>query len=580
METPWSQYYKKEYDKTLITEKSVYELFKKCALSNSGYNALGYAKTRITYGELLKLVDSVAVNLSEKGLKKGSIISIISPVLPAVIALFLAANKIGAIVTLIEASEPDPQINKMLNDASSDCILVINSKLQNIKTIIEGTSVKTVIFCSDIDYLKLYDKAVMAFYKYKFQESMVMPTNNNIEGVTFVDWDEISQSKETVEITSTNPEDKALMLHRSSLMENREIEVFTNSAVIYTCKMIDSAFSISSLKDGNGVMCAMDYSYSGTFIGSFISMLCAGVMLVLIPYYHKDTYLKSVLINKPSILIGYPSSYTELVEKMVLHKYRNKNLSFIQLMIAAGTSFVTARRKYCEEVLEKCGCAHKIIVCYGLAECLSTCSFVPESSDKNNSIGVPFPGVMMKIMDSKGMREVSTGEKGEICVCHDGVLDSVVGAETALSQILRKHRDGRMWIHTSDIGHVDEDGFFYFDYVEKRCTKIKGVSVSFRQIEDVIKGVYGVFDACVVDYIDEYGDTNLVALVVPIESYMSDNDKLISLVNSIEQECEMMLAPLSRPTEIEYRAYFPRISSGIDYNQLTREITEKKLTAN
>ena len=302
----------------------------------------------------------------------------------------------------------------------------------------------------------------------------------------------------------------------------------------------------------------------------------ATTFLMFVPF-SKDmnTMAKALIRFKPGIIVGYPAVFTSIVEAMSKPKYRNADLSFIRLMIATGSSFVTTKRKFCEDFLVKHGCHIKISVCYGLTECLSTGSYVPRRVDRNNSIGIPFTGVMMKVFDSSTHRELQAGEKGEICICSAGVLSEVLGDEVMSARIIQRHRDGKTWIHTGDIGHRDEEGYFYFDYVEKRCANIGGISVSLKQIEDVIKTVYGVFDVCVVDFVDESGRTCIIAQVVPIESYMIDNDLLNNLVNKINIECEMMLSSIARPSEIEFRAYLPRVGSEVDYKTITKDVIER-----
>ncbi|MEI6127254.1 MAG: AMP-dependent synthetase, partial [Pseudomonadota bacterium] len=75
-----------------------------------------------------------------------------------------------------------------------------------------------------------------------------------------------------------------------------------------------------------------------------------------------------------------------------------------------------------------------------------------------------------------------------------GYLDSP--QETA--DTLKQHADGRIWLHTGDIGTMDEDGFFYFKLRQKRMIKSSGMNVYPAQVEEIFYKHPKVRDACVV----------------------------------------------------------------------------------
>lgn len=579
------KYYQNDYIQRNIVGPSVYDLFCDTVQKNENCIAITYAGTQFSFADLKNLVDDMALGMLRKGFSKGSIISIVSPMIPAVLISFLAANKIGAICSLIDYKSTISQVNQKLIESGSDGLIIISRCTTRMDDIVKNTRVSKIIICSDRDYLGPMDRLRMWFYGLVLDNQE--PKNlfdDELDGVDIYSWNDIIncfEDDEKLIIPMRNGKDKALFLQHSSLLENHGTEVFTNDAIISACNAIYLGYRLDRQGSvNNGVLCSMNYSYSGIFVFGYLSMLCSGMKLFINPYYNASTFVYAMFFFKPSVLIGYPSTFTSLVEQLSRTRYRNREMSFIKLIIAAGTSFVTTKRKYCEDFFMQHGCSAKISVCYGLAECLSACSFVPSNYDKNNSIGIPFPGILMKVVDPSSQRDLEAGEKGEICICGDGCLSEVLNDDVTTSRILKKHKDGRIWVHTGDIGHTDENGFFYFDYVEKRCTKINGVSVSFKQVEDIIKTVYGVFDSCVVDYCNEEGDTKLIALVVPIETYLYDNDKLNNLIKNIEIECEMMLSSISRPFEIEFRAYLPRIGSEVDYKTITKEVIEKRLNDN
>lgn len=571
------------YSETLkITDyDSVYDLFCSTSSRLGETTAIQYLGSGMSFKKLKSEVDTMADYLLASGIHEGSVISIVSPMIPSVIIMFFAANKIGAICSIIDYNTTSSQLNLLLQEAKSDVLLILNHYSGQLEKVLENTNVKLIITNAANDYLFFSDKVSLLLYRlknYYFESIDVLEIDST--DIKLVEWNEIFDAELTNSgegSCSRSNTNNALYLHHSSLLDQKGVEVFSNKAILASCYSVINDYKLERFAiNSRSAISFMNYAYNGAFVFAFLSMLCSGITLLIVPFNDDVKILTRALLKfKPGIIMGYPSIFTSIVETLSKTKYIHKDLSFIRLMIATGSSFVTTKRKYCEDFLVKHGCHIKISVCYGLTECLSTGSYVPRRVDRNNSIGIPFTGVVMKIFDTNTLRELQPGEKGEICICSEGVLSEVLGDEVKSSRIIKRHRDGRVWIHTGDIGHTDEEGYFYFDYVEKRCANIDGISVSLKKIEDVIKTVYGVFDVCVVDYVDEEGKTCIVAQVVPIESFMVDNDLLNRLIDNIEIECEMMLSSNSRPSEIEYRAYIPRIGSEVDYKTITREVIEK-----
>lgn len=98
-----------------------------------------------------------------------------------------------------------------------------------------------------------------------------------------------------------------------------------------------------------------------------------------------------------------------------------------------------------------------------------------------------------------------------------------------------------------------------------------------RAVEDAIKDVYGVEEVCVVYYLDESETVHIVAVVVPVDRFLFDNDKLSELKEKINLECSLMLPEYMRPSEVQYRASFPKSGLGqIDHKQVEQDIIESR----
>jgi len=140
----------------------------------------------------------------------------------------------------------------------------------------------------------------------------------------------------------------------------------------------------------------------------------------------------------------------------------------------------------------------KLLEGYGLTEAVTAIMATPRHEYREGSAGVPFPDVLAKICRAGTDEELPPGEEGEICVSGPPVMMGYLDDPVATAETLRRHADGKTWLHTGDIGRMDEDGFFYFTSRLKRMIKSSGFNVYPAQVEAVLYEHPAVAEACVV----------------------------------------------------------------------------------
>ena len=135
----------------------------------------------------------------------------------------------------------------------------------------------------------------------------------------------------------------------------------------------------------------------------------------------------------------------------------------------------------------------------------------------------------------------------------------------ATRHALRRHADGRLWLHTGDIGRQDADGFFYFSVRLKRMIKSSGFNVYPAQVEAVLLRHPMVAEVCVIGVPDGEQIERVVAWVVPAD--VSDNDDVRA--QALIAYCREHMLKWSCPREIRFCSSLPRTRIGkIDYRSL------------
>ena len=166
--------------------------------------------------------------------------------------------------------------------------------------------------------------------------------------------------------------------------------------------------------------------------------------------------------------------------------------------------------------LHEHGCTQQIREGYGTTECVTASCLTPKDYARKGSIGVPFPDTYYKIVAPGTTTEVDPNTEGEICVSGPTVMMGYMDNPEETAHTLRRHFDGRIWLHTGDLGYMDQDGFVYFRQRIKRMIITSGYNVYPSQLENIIDANEKVLMSCVIGVKDPYRVQKVKAYVVPM----------------------------------------------------------------
>jgi len=195
---------------------------------------------------------------------------------------------------------------------------------------------------------------------------------------------------------------------------------------------------------------------------------------------------------------------------------------------------------------------------YGLTETVTACCIVPRNEYREWTIGVPCPDDWLKIVKPGTEEECAPMEDGEICVSGPTVMLGYYNDPAATAEVMKKHKDGRLWIHTSDIGYMDADGFFYFKQRAKRIIKTSGIAVYPSHIEDVLNKHPAVRISCVIGVPHESQGEVPKAYIMLNDGHEGTEN----LRQDIGEICKNQLMPYSRPRSIEFIDEMPMTRVG------------------
>jgi long-chain acyl-CoA synthetase len=202
----------------------------------------------------------------------------------------------------------------------------------------------------------------------------------------------------------------------------------------------------------------------------------------------------------------------------------------------------------------------RIIEGYGLTESMmALCANPVLGEGKPGSVGMPMPDVRVKIFDGDdGVRELAANEVGEIAIAAPQLMVGYWNqpGETALA--LREHADAdgtRVWLHTGDLGYLDDEGFLFIVDRKKDLVKTSGFQVWPREIEETLAAHPAVLEVGAAGVPDAVKGEVVKAWVVLRAGHTATEPELRAF-------CRETLAPYKVPAHVEFRSELPKTMVG------------------
>ena len=293
--------------------------------------------------------------------------------------------------------------------------------------------------------------------------------------------------------------------------------------------------------------------------------LIGGATCILVPQFTPKTYAQILKKQKPNIIPGVPTLFEALLRTEELE---GVDLSFLKGIFSGGDSLPPELKKKVDTFLHEHGCKEQIREGYGTTECVTASCLTPKDYARSGSIGVPFPDTFYKIVTPGTTDEEKPNIEGEICVSGPTVMLGYMDNPEETANTLRRHGDGRIWLHTGDLGYMDNDGFLYFRLRIKRMLVTSGYNVYPSQLENIIDGHEKVLLSCVIGVKDAYRGQKIKAYVVPMPGIAPTEE----LKQELIQYCSEHIAKYAMPREIEFRTELPKTLVGkVAYRVLEEE---------
>ena len=471
-----------------------------------------------SYGEMWENAARFAAYVTQQGIRKGDRIALVCDNSAYYVAAFYGTLLAGAVVVPMNTSSKIRDFNNWFEHCAAR-MAVVDFIPRELRKLLD-TPAPTQLFAIDTDLKQPLTKQ---------QQERICGT-----------WSEVESCQPLANHATIAGSDLACIIYTSGTTGNPKGVMINHQNLSAN---ISSILEVLPIRPGDAFLNVLPfyYSYGNSVLHSSI---CAGATL----YLENSTMYPNRILEKLQTLeiagfAGVPSTYALLMARGKVSEY---NLSRLKFSLQAGGAMPTP---LIQEVREQFG--GELYVMYGQTEATARLTCLPPADldQKLGSVGLPIPGVEIKIVHDDG-RECMPGEIGEVLARGDNISPGYWHNPNATAATFR---DG--WLRTGDLGHKDQEGYLYLEGRRSDMIKSGANRISPLEIEEVISELPEIEEVAVAGHPDELLGQTVAAFVVIKPGHSLDH-------KALKRHCLENLASYKIPKSIHELQALPKTASG------------------
>ena len=561
---PWLKYYEEKYIHQTVPECSAFELVCRNNERHLGDTALEYYGRKFSYADLIVQVKKTAAALQALGVKKGDIITVVSVMTPEVVYAFYAADLLGATLNLVDPRYSTEGIREYIEEVESRLLICLNVVYPRCHQAAKRTSVERVVVLSPADSLPL---AKAVGYKLTNPDKNRY-ASNVLRWKNFMD----AGKGHSPAAVPYDPQHTCVVVHTGGTTGSPKGVMLTDDS--FNSLAHEFIAQSNLFCRGQKLMNVMPPFIAYGYACGVHMPLVMGLHVIIIPNLDPDKLGALIWKHKPEHMFGVPSHYQQLA---VDPKLQNKDLSFIRNYAAGGDAIARGAEQTVNDFLAAHNVEFPIAKGYGMTEASSAATAAAGRNNKPGSVGLPLVNTLVSAFEPGTDTELPIGQRGELCISGPGVMKGYYNKPAETAAILRTHADGRVWVHTGDIGYLDEDGFVYLDSRIKRLIiRHDGFKVFPSMIENVVSQHPAVHQCSVVGCADKEHVQGRLPFVYLVLDPAVPAAKRKQIIKELRQLCIEELPEYVQPVGYKIIPEMPlTLAAKFDYRKLEEEITPR-----
>ncbi|HPG72436.1 MAG TPA: AMP-binding protein, partial [Syntrophales bacterium] len=343
--------------------------------------ALVYENSRITFSRMDRAVNSLANHLKALGIGKGDKVALMLPNTPEFPIAYFACQKLGAVAVTLNVMSTSHELRHLLDNSDAKALFTAAQSARRFEEIRDGLATCRHLLLTEVDEGPLSMKRVLEAGPFEFDPS------------------------------DAAEDDPAVMIYTAGLTGKPLGAVLTHGNLISQSRLLADLFD-GSQKDTGLSLIPLFHSFGA--VANMLNPILMGACVVMLDAFSIDSIFKAIEAEKITYMTAVPRVYLGMLLQEGTEKYDIRSLKYC---VTGGSTMPPAYMPQFEKKFRV-----RIREGYGLTEASPVCSVTRlHMEQKPGSIGIPIPGVEVRIVDDTG-RELARGEIGELIVRGPNVM--------------------------------------------------------------------------------------------------------------------------------------------------------------
>ncbi len=565
---PWLKYYKKGVAETMIPELSIYEAIKennKDRLQNVALDLRSSSNNfekgiEITYKKYFQRMEDIAKSYASMGLKVNEMLVTILPNIPESRILIYGLNILGVTVYPVSPMISANGLDAILSENGVKNVAVFGGFYDKFAEVLKNRNLDSLLYVTGMESLP---QIVQVLNKVKMRKNNAALRKDNV-----LLWDEFAQLKKGYSGKLKPYYDKdhvAIVVGTSGTTGIPKGVCLTD----YNLNAIALQHGLSGILSEEDVLLDALIQSIGYGISTMHYSTYFGYKNILIPELLFEKFPEVLCKTKPDHFTGGPVHMQYLAKSK---EFLNGELPKLKNLVSGGATLPKELEKELNHVdvgFQEDGIEDPRIIVrqgFGATENGGCGAYAKQGAYKFGGIGIPLPFDTIAIFEPNTDKELPYNTEGEICISGPTVMKEYLNNEAETKKVLKKHRDGQVWLHLADLGYMDEDGQVYMTDRIKNIFMRTGFNVHPSKIAEFLMSLPYVADASVIGFSHPTEQKVPVAFVVLKEEYIGKETEILEMLKA---SCYNNLEESSLPYEFVFVDTLPRNLGGkVDENIL------------
>ena len=551
--TPWLAHYDEDVPPTLAPypNRTLVDYLDDAARTRPNQTALLFKGASLTYRDLDRLSEACAAAFRALGVRRGDRVALLLPNCPQFFIAQFAAWKIGAIIAPLNPIYTEQELEGPLRENGIETIVTLTRFYPRVKRVQPSTRLTRVIATNIKEYFPPLLRLLFTLAREKRDGDRVElePGDRHLAGLLR------EHRGRRVERVGLTPDDHAVLLMSGGTTGTPKGVLGKHGAYVFA-GLQEAAWLRSALgSDSDVIMLPLPLFHVYGHVGVQSLAFVNRNPLAIVPNPRDLTDLvKTIRRVKPAFFNGVPTLYIALLNRADVQQGK-VDFKSIKICLSGAAPLMADTKNRFESIT-----GARIVEGYSLTEAMMAACINPvKGTNKLGSVGMPLPDVHVRIFDAEeGTRVMPPREIGEIAVAGPQLMSGYWNRPADTADMLREHADEtgtRQWLHTGDLGYLDDDGYVFIVDRKKDLIKTSGYQVWPREVEEVLAAHPAVAEVGVAGVLDDVRGEAVKAWVVLRKAQTATDLELRSF-------CRERLAPYKVPSHIEFRTELPKTMVG------------------